>query len=176
MSRIPASRERRSHRAGSVSRAIGLTLLGTLIPGLGLVLAGRAKLGAFIMTLSIGLLAIGAYVGLTQRNAILALAVDPRQLLITAAVVVLLGFCWICVVVSSHRLLRPVNLTAAGRFAGSAFVGLICFAIAVPTTVAAQTVMAQRDLVGSVFASQGSPRVPPDARSTRRTRGRTPRA
>jgi anionic cell wall polymer biosynthesis LytR-Cps2A-Psr (LCP) family protein len=76
-------------------------------------------------------------------------------LLIAAAVVVLLGFCWICVVVSSHKLLRPVNLTAAGRFAGSAFVGLICFAIAVPTTVAAQTVMAQRDLVGSVFASQG---------------------
>jgi LCP family protein required for cell wall assembly len=155
MSRTPALRARRSHRAGSASRAIGLTLLGTLIPGLGLVLAGRAKLGAFIMTLSVGLLAIGAYVGLTQRNAILALAVDPRQLLIAAAVVVLLGFCWICVVVSSHKLLRPVNLTAAGRFAGSAFVGLICFAIAVPTTVAAQTVMAQRDLVGSVFASQG---------------------
>jgi LCP family protein required for cell wall assembly len=156
MTRTPARRARRSHRADSASRAIGLTLLGTLIPGLGFVLGGRAKLGAFIMTLSIGLLAVGAYVGLTQRNSILALAVDPRQLMIAAAVVVLLGFCWICVVVSSHKLLRPVNLTAAGRFAGSAFVGLICFAIAVPTTVAAQTVMAQRDLVGSVFASEGN--------------------
>jgi LCP family protein required for cell wall assembly len=139
-----------------VSRAIGLTLISALIPGLGFVLGGRAKLGAFIMTLSVGLVAIGAYVGLTQRNSILALAVDPSQLLIATAVVVLLGLCWICVVVSSHKLVRPVNLTAAGRFAGSAVVGLICFGIAVPTTVAAQSVMAQRDLVGSVFASEGN--------------------
>jgi LCP family protein required for cell wall assembly len=46
-------------------------------------------------------------------------------------------------------------MTYTGRLAGSLFVGLLCFAIAVPTTVAAQTVMAQRDLVGSVFQSEG---------------------
>lgn len=135
---------------------MGLTLLSALIPGLGFVLGGRAKLGAFIMTLSVGLLAIGAYVGLTKRDSILALAVDPSQLLIATSGVVLLGFFWICIVVSSHKLIRPVSLTATGRLAGSMFVGLLCFGIAVPTTVAAQTVMAQRDLVGSVFQSEGN--------------------
>jgi LCP family protein required for cell wall assembly len=118
-------------------------------------MGGRRKLGVFVMTVSVGLLALGVYVGFARRQAVLALAVSPRQLLIAAGVVVLLGFCWICIVISSHRLLRPVSLSATGRLAGAAFVGLICFAIAVPTTVAAQTVMAQRDLVGSVFASQG---------------------
>ena len=135
---------------------MGLTLVSALIPGLGFVMGGRAKLGAFIMTLSVGLLAIGAYIGLTKRDSILALAVDPSQLLIATSGVVLLGFFWICIVVSSHKLLRPVSLTATGRLAGSMFVGLLCFGIAVPTTVAAQTVMAQRDLVGSVFQSEGN--------------------
>ncbi|WP_237706683.1 LCP family protein [Kribbella flavida] len=119
-------------------------------------MGGRTKLGAFVMTLSFGLLALAAYIGLTNRNAVLELAVDPRRLLIATAAVVVLGLLWIWVVVASHKLLRPVSLTALGRLAGSAFVGLICFGIAVPTTVAAQTVMAQRDLVGSVFASEGN--------------------
>ena len=156
MSGTRARRAQRGHRAGSASRAIGLTLLSALIPGLGFVLGGRKKLGAFIITLSVGLLALGAYIGLTRRQSVLALAVDPSRLLIATAVVVVLGICWICVVVSSHKLLRPVSVSATGRLAGSLVVGLICFAIAVPTTVAAQTVMAQRDLIGSVFASQGN--------------------
>jgi len=102
-----------------------------LVPGLGFVLAAGRDSGAFIMTLSVGLLAIGAYVGLTHRSSVLALAVDPSRLLIATGAVVLLGSCWICIVVSSHKLLRPVSLTATGRLAGSAFVGLLCFGIAV---------------------------------------------
>jgi LCP family protein required for cell wall assembly len=119
-------------------------------------MGGRKKLGAFVLTISVGLLLIGAYVGLTHRDSVLALAVSPRQLLIATAAVVLLGAGWIWTVVASHKLLRPVSMTYTGRLAGSMFVGLLCFAIAVPTTVAAQTVMAQRDLVGSVFQSEGN--------------------
>jgi LCP family protein required for cell wall assembly len=119
-------------------------------------MGGRKKLGAFILTISIGLLLIGAYVGLTHRNSVLALLVSPRQLLIATVAVVLLGVGWIWTVVASHKLLRPVSMTYTGRLAGSMFVGLLCFAIAVPTTVAAQTVMAQRDLIGSVFQSEGN--------------------
>jgi LCP family protein required for cell wall assembly len=119
-------------------------------------MGGRTKLGAFIITLSLGLLGLAAYMGLAHRNSVVELAVDPSRLLLVTAVVVLLGFCWICIVVSSHKLLRPVSVSAVGRLAGSAFVGLLCFGIAVPTTVAAQTVMAQRDLVGNVFQSESN--------------------
>ncbi|HEY9336465.1 MAG TPA: LCP family protein [Kribbella sp.] len=152
-----ASRSRaRSHRARTASKAIGLTLLSALVPGTGLLMGGRKKLGAFVLTISIGLLLIAAYVGLTHRDSVLALLVSPRQLLIATGAVVLLGAGWIWTVVASHKLLRPVSMTYTGRLAGSLFVGLLCFAIAVPTTVAAQTVMAQRDLVGSVFQSEGN--------------------
>ncbi|WP_405070434.1 LCP family protein [Kribbella sp. NBC_01510] len=152
-----ASRSRhRSQRARTTSNAIGLTLLSALIPGSGLLMGGRKKLGAFVLTISVGLLLIAAYVGLTRRDSILAFAVSPRQLLIATAAVVVLGVGWIWIVVASHKLLRPVSMTYTGRLVGSMFVGLLCFAIAVPTTVAAQTVMAQRDLVGSVFQSEGN--------------------
>ncbi|MFI5691786.1 LCP family protein [Kribbella sp. NPDC051586] len=152
-----ASRSRqRSHRARTASKAIGLTLLSALVPGTGLLMGGRKKLGAFVLTISVGLLLIAAYVGLTQRDSVLALAVSPRQLLIATGAVVLLGVFWIWVVVASHKLIRPVSMTYTGRLVGSMFVGLLCFGIAVPTTVAAQTVMAQRDLVGSVFQSEGN--------------------
>ncbi|TDD44581.1 LytR family transcriptional regulator [Kribbella antibiotica] len=150
-----ASRSKhRSQRARTTSKAIGLTLLSALVPGSGLIMGGRTKLGAFVLTITGGLLLVAAYVGLTQRNSVLELAVSPRQLLIATAAVVVLGVLWIWVVVASHKLLRPVTMTYTGRLAGSMFVGLLCFAIAVPTTVAAQTVMAQRDLVGSVFQSE----------------------
>ncbi len=119
-------------------------------------MGGRKKLGSFILTISVGLLLIAAYVGLTHRDSVLALLVSPRQLLIATGAVVLLGVGWIWTVVASHKLLRPVSMTYTGRLAGSMFVGLLCFAIAVPTTVAAQTVMAQRDLIGSVFQSEGN--------------------
>ncbi|NUR95592.1 MAG: LCP family protein [Kribbellaceae bacterium] len=152
----PSRSRARSHRARTASKAIGLTLLSALVPGSGLLMGGRKKLGAFVLTISIGLLLVAAYVGLTHRDSVLALAVSPRQLLIATCAVVVLGICWIWVVVASHKLLRPVSMTYTGRLAGSMFVGLLCFAIAVPTTVAAQTVMAQRDLVGSVFQSEGN--------------------
>jgi LCP family protein required for cell wall assembly len=147
---------RRGYRTRTTAEAIGLTLLSALLPGSGLLLGGRKKLGSAVLCASLGLVAIGAYFGLAQRDEVLALAVSPRRLLVATAVVVVLGLCWIWVVVASHKLLRPVTMSYGGRFGASLFVGLLCFGIAVPTTVAAQTVMAQRDLVGSVFASEGN--------------------
>src|SRR5215217_6674788 len=126
MSRTTARRSRhRSPRARTTSKAIGLTLLSALIPGSGLVMGGRKRLGAFVLTISIGLLVIGAYVGLTKRDSIVALAVSPRQLLIATAAVVLLGVCWIWVVVTSYKLIRPVSMTYTGRLAGSLIVASI---------------------------------------------------
>ncbi|MEV8377162.1 LCP family protein [Kribbella sp. NPDC056861] len=147
-------RAQRAYRTRSVSKAIGLTLVSALIPGLGFVLGGRKKLGAFVMTLYFGLLLLAAFIGLTQRDSVVELAVDPSRLLLATGAVLVVGLLWICIVVSSHKLLRPISLTQVGRFTGSAFVGLLCFGIAVPTTFAAQTVMAQRDLVGGVFKSE----------------------
>jgi LCP family protein required for cell wall assembly len=146
----------RAHRARSTSRAIGLTLLSAIFPGSGFVIGGRTKLGVFVMTMSAGLVGLAVLIVLTRRNQVIQLFVDPSQLLVATGVLLALALCWISVIVSSHKLIRPVGISGAGRAVGSAFVGLLCFAIAVPTAVAAENVMAQRDLVGSVFASENN--------------------
>ncbi|HZX03398.1 LCP family protein [Kribbella sp.] len=139
-----------------MSQAVVRTLLGAAVPGLGFIMGGRKRLGVAVLSVAVGLVAIAGIVAVTDPNAVLALAVSPGRLLIATSAVVLLGLGWIWVVVASHKLLRPVSVSYTGRLAGSLFVGVLCFAIAVPTTFAAETVMAQRDLVGSVFKSESN--------------------
>ncbi|HZO63833.1 MAG: LCP family protein [Kribbellaceae bacterium] len=150
----PAGRHR-AHRARTVPRALGLTVISALIPGSGFVMGGRAKLGAFVMTLAIGLCGLGVLAVVTRREQVLAVAVNPNDLLVATGALIFLAICWITIIISSHRLIRPATAGPFGRAFGSAFVGLVCFAIAAPMAVATQSVMAQRDLVSSVFASEG---------------------
>ena len=104
------------HTAPGRPRAIGLTLLSALIPGSGFVMGGRAKLGAFVMTLTIGLFGLRrsdrphpARAGPRARG-------RPDQLLVATGVLIFLAICWIAIIVSSHRLLRPASVPrSAGR-------------------------------------------------------------
>ncbi|MFC0629454.1 LCP family protein [Kribbella deserti] len=118
-------------------------------------MGGRAKLGAFIMTLTGAVVVLLAVVGLTRRDEVLGLLVDPSQLLIITGAIVVVTLAWITTIIASHRLLRPAAASNGGRALGSAFVGLLCFAIAAPMALAAQNVLVQRDLVGSVFQAEG---------------------
>ena len=147
-----------SHRASSLPRTLGSTLLGAVIPGAGFVAAGRVRLGIAVMSLAAGLLGLGLYAGLARRDDAVALAVNPRGLLVVTGVLLVLGSCWIAVVVATYRMLRPASAPTGQRVAGSIVVGLICFAIAGPTAVGARTALTSRDLVSSVFASEGKSR------------------
>ncbi|MDX6280125.1 MAG: polyisoprenyl-teichoic acid--peptidoglycan teichoic acid transferase [Kribbellaceae bacterium] len=135
---------------------LGLTLLGSLIPGTGYLFAGRKKLGAFVLTISVGLLAAAAYLGLTQRERVLELAVAPEQLRYVTIGLVVLGALWILVIVTTHRALRSGVATPASRVGGALLVGLLSFAVAVPTALGVQTARTQQDLVQSVFAGGNS--------------------
>ncbi|WBQ06656.1 LCP family protein [Kribbella sp. CA-293567] len=147
--------ERIARRARTVPRSLGLTLVSALLPGAGLIIGGRRKLGAFVLTLTLGLVGLGVYVGLTRRDEVLAAAVVPSRLLVTSVVIGAIALAWILVIVGSHRLLRPATAAPAGRAVGALLVGMLCFAIAAPAAVAVQSVLAQRDLVENVFVSQG---------------------
>ncbi|MEU4395332.1 LCP family protein [Kribbella sp. NPDC023855] len=124
------------------------------MPGLGLILGGRKRLGVFVLTVSAGLVGLGVYVGLTRRDEVLAAAVVPSRLLATSLVIGVIALSWIAVIVGSHRLLRPATVAPGGRAVGAVFVGILCFAVTAPAAVAVQSVLAQRDLVQDVFVSQ----------------------
>ena len=140
-----------AYRARSLPQTLGLTLLSALLPGSGFLVAGRTRLGAFVLTVTGALVGVGVYVGLARRDDVVELAVDPQQLLIANGVLVFLGLCWIAVIIGSHRMLRPRTSGSGSRAFGSFFVGMLCFAIAAPMAIGTQNVMAQRDLVSSVF-------------------------
>jgi LCP family protein required for cell wall assembly len=142
-------------RSRSVTGLLGLTVLSALLPGVGLIIGGRRRLGAFVLTLTLGLIGLGVYVGLTRRDEVLAAAVVPSRLLLTSFAIGLIALLWIMVVVGSHRLLRPATGGVGGRAVGAVLVGLLCFGIAAPAAVGVQNVLAQRSLVQNVFQSQG---------------------
>ncbi|TCM37874.1 LCP family protein [Kribbella sp. VKM Ac-2568] len=135
---------------------LGLTLVGSLIPGTGYLFAGRRKLGAAVLGVSVALLAVVAYLVLTRREQIIELAVTPQKLLYATLGLLVLGVAWIVVIITSHRALRPGTASEATRVIGAAFVGVLCFAVAVPTAMGVQTARTQRDLVKSVFAGKDS--------------------
>jgi LCP family protein required for cell wall assembly len=145
-------------RARSVWSSLGLTLVSAFLPGLGLIIGGRKRLGGCIVTLVVALLGLGVYVGLTRRDEVLAAAVVPSRLLITSVAIGVLALAWIVLIVWSHRLLRPATSRTAGRAVGAVLVGLLCFAIAAPAAVGVQNLLAQRDLVQNVFVAQGESR------------------
>ncbi|HEU4947264.1 MAG TPA: LCP family protein [Kribbella sp.] len=132
--------------------------MSALVPGSGLAMGGRVRLGAFVMTVTAALVAAGVLIGVTRRGDVLAAAVSPDRLLTAAVALAVLALCWIVVIVWSHRLLRPATTRRTGRALGSALVGLLCFAIAAPAAVGVQNILAQRDLVQNVFASQSDSR------------------
>jgi polyisoprenyl-teichoic acid--peptidoglycan teichoic acid transferase len=147
-----------SRRRRSLPKLLGLTLLGALLPGLGLIVGGRRKAGALILTLTLGLVGLGVYVGLTRREEVLAASVVPSRLLMTSVAIAVLAFVWILVIVASHRSLRTATSGTVRRAVGAVFVGVLCFAIAAPAAIGVQSVLAQRDLVQGVFAAQGEGR------------------
>ncbi|ADB34836.1 cell envelope-related transcriptional attenuator [Kribbella flavida DSM 17836] len=150
-----ASAEGRSGRARTVPRSLALTLLGALLPGLGLIIGGRRRIGAAVLTVFLGLVGAGLYAGFWRRGDVVQSTVVPSRLLLAGIAIAVLALGWIVVVVTSHRLLRPATGGTAGRVVGAVFVGLLCFAITAPATVGVQNVLAQRDLVQNVFVSQG---------------------
>ncbi|WP_427892808.1 LCP family protein [Kribbella sp. GL6] len=138
-------------RTRSTAVVLALTVIGAILPGVGLIVGGRRKLGAFVLTVTLALAGAAAYVAVARPPAVLALVVSPHKLLIVAAALVVVGLAWVWVVVASHELVRPLTMKWVPRLAGALLVGVLSFAIALPTTAAVTAVLSQRDLIGSVF-------------------------
>ncbi len=147
---------RRRRPARSFARAAGLTALGAVVPGTGLLAAGRRRAGAAV--LAVFVLLLGGLVWLAtagQRTAVRA-AVDPGVLLGVMVGVGVLALLWIAVVVWGYRLLVPRRLPRAQRVAGLLLVTVLAAAVAVPAVAAVRLAGAQRTLVDTVFADGDS--------------------
>ncbi len=117
--------------------AVGWTLLGTLIPGLGYLRAGRRVLGGIILGLVV--VAIGGVAALAVlypgglKQALLSSAVLNQTVLYgVAAALLVIALAWVIMITTTHLSLRPRPATVVQRVVGGVVVGVLSFAIAAP--------------------------------------------
>jgi len=127
-----------------------------LLPGVSYLAAGRRRLGTVVTTLSLCLYGAAAYLALARRDDVIAWALNPDVLLLMVVGLAVVALCWVAVLVTSYKMLRPLTAGPGARLAGSAVIGLVCFGMASSTALGAQTLMAQRQLVEKVFSGEQS--------------------
>ncbi|HSI92169.1 MAG TPA: LCP family protein [Jiangellaceae bacterium] len=149
-------RRRQERRFG---RFLGLTVLGTAVPGAGLLVAGRRGWGKFFLTLvMLGVVGIGLVLWRVPPSRLAATVVDRDQLGIIAVALVVVAAGWLIVAVASHKALEPPGLSAGKRLAGSLVVILVASVIVAPMAVGARYAWTQSDLIETI--SQDSATTP----------------
>jgi polyisoprenyl-teichoic acid--peptidoglycan teichoic acid transferase len=139
----------------SFGAALGLTVLGALLPGTAFLAAGRRKLGA--VTLLVFLLVVGGAIWLATggRQAALRASVDVTWLLGSVGAIAFLALLWVVVVVAGYRMLLPPHTSRGRRVLGGVVVLALVLAVAAPAVFAGRLAATQRDLITGVFADDG---------------------
>jgi LCP family protein required for cell wall assembly len=131
------------------------TVLGTVIPGVGLLRARRWVSGFTALLGTFALVGGLAYVA-SDRQRLFAAALTPSVLKSMTIVLVLVAILWAMVIAASHVALRPAWLSGGQRAIGGLLVGALTFATAAPLAVAARYSYDQASLVTTVFVEQES--------------------
>ncbi len=148
-----------SGRAGDagqsgIGRTVGFTVLGTILPGIGLIAARRRLLGGIVLGVFAVLVLGLAIWAIVRTDALIAALVDPQLLRGVGIGLVVLGLAWVVVIVVSHLMLRRTPMTRGQRAGTGVLVGALCFVIAAPMAIAARYSYDQASLVSTVFRQE----------------------
>lgn len=145
---------RRTQQEKSLPRALGLTALSGIVPGLGLLFTPTWRLGALALTGVV--LLVGGLMWRFVDGGLLNTAVDvassSSQLLLLAAGIVLAALLWIALIALTARVTRPGGLDTRGSVALTGVALLMSALVLAPTVQAVNTVAAHRQAVSTVFA------------------------
>jgi LCP family protein required for cell wall assembly len=151
-SRLPARQSpRRRRRASSFGAALGLTVLGALVPGSAFLAAGRRALGGVTLAVFLLLLGAGAWVATAGRQTAVRTAVDPESLLWVVGGLGVLALAWVVVVVAGYRMLVPARTPGSRHLIGGLLVAVLVVAGVAPAAYAGHLALVQRGLIDSVF-------------------------
>jgi polyisoprenyl-teichoic acid--peptidoglycan teichoic acid transferase len=164
----PAQKERPGKRALRPSRrrartlggALLVTLLSALLPGTGFLWSGRKSLGFLVLPPALTVIALAAWYAVRDPRAVLDLAFDPTRLQVAAVALGAGLVIWALIVLTTYFMVRPMPSRGLHTFVGTAFVGLLCAAVAAPVVVGARYAMVQADLVQTVFQDNTSATAP----------------
>ena len=142
------------------------TILGTLIPGTGLIAAGRRRLGVLLLGLiALILLGLVAFVELGDvKQQGISLALDPQKLLLLAVTAGFGAVLWALVVLLTNTQLRRYAVLSSGQ---SAFSWVVVVALVIGIAVPAYKVSSYAMITRSVVTSKSIFGNDPDGTSTR---------
>jgi polyisoprenyl-teichoic acid--peptidoglycan teichoic acid transferase len=134
------------------------TIIGAVVPGMGLIAAGRRRAGGIVLGV-LGLISLIAIVVALQGSWMdrgLALAVDPQQLLFLAVAVSVLGAIWVALILTtSLQLSRCTTLTSGQRAFSTVLVLALIFGVVLPAYKIGDYALIQRGVVSSDSVFQG---------------------
>lgn len=127
------------------------TIVGTYLPGSGLIRAGLRRSGLIALVIfavvTIGLVA-WAFIA---PSSLIQLGVNTTLLKVLVLVLPLITLGWLALIVATHLLLRPQPLTRTERFLGALLVAALAFTVAAPMAVATRYSFDQSRFVDTVF-------------------------
>ncbi|WP_020573113.1 LCP family protein [Actinopolymorpha alba] len=159
---VQESLSRVSPPTRSFPKTIALTIVGTIIPGLGLLVARRRRLGAAALLAFLLLLAGTAYLAIAGRRMALRWAVQPDALLLIAVFFALLALGWFVVIVTTYRSLRPRSARWYSRLTGVVVVAALVLAVTTPLGIGSKYALVQRSVIEQVFARADNQHVSPE--------------
>ncbi|MET9023097.1 LCP family protein [Actinopolymorpha sp. NPDC004070] len=148
--------EKARRRRRTFGAALGLTAVGTFLPGSGLFAAGRRKIGLTILALFLVGAGYAAYLVLAGQRTILHWVVQPGALVVISVVLGAVALAWMCVIVATYRSLRPRSLRWSQQGLGYGLVLVLAAVAVTPLAVGGKYAMVQKSLVEKVFASPQS--------------------
>jgi LCP family protein required for cell wall assembly len=151
---------------------LGRASLGTLVPGLGLILGGRRRLGwALLLGFVAALLGAGAWLLTRPRAELLSLAVDPSVLLVASAALAVVALSLLLSSAASHHVLQPAGIRRSQRVVGATTIMVLTSLVVAPVALASRYAWVQHELVDTLFAAPeaavgaagSDPKAPPAA-------------
>jgi LCP family protein required for cell wall assembly len=154
----------RSHRTGGSGRrtartlhgALGLTVLGTILPGTAYLAAGRRKLGAVTLVLFLLLVAGGVYLATTGRHTVASWAVSRSSLIEVIVGAGAIALLWMVVVVTGYRMLVPRPMGGVRHAVGALVVLVLAAVVAAPAVQVGRIASAQSGFLSGVFGHHRS--------------------
>lgn len=155
-----AKPSRSFRRARSLAGALGITMMGALLPGSGY-LWTRRRLGYVVLVPFLaGLVVIGLYARDLHR--LVDFAFDPARLRVAAAVIAAAFLVWAFVVVTTYAMARPRGMTRLESGLGTLVVALLCILVALPAVQSVRIAMTQAHFVATVFDDEKTATTPED--------------
>ena len=144
-------RNHEEHGSRGFGSAVLWTVLGTIVPGVGLLRAGRRVVGGAILGLVVsGAIGLGVF-GFVNADRLAQFALDPNALYGVVAVLLILAAAWVVVIATTHLALRPSPASGTERVVGGLLVGVLSFAVAAPLAVGANYAYTTGSAISTIF-------------------------